>query len=110
MCEVLHSLASLIMFVVWCPEYSKDTSLARLPYLVSNAVPVSLSLDERWEQLVGQLVPAWLMALGPLNLVVGTVFDNNADSFPDNFLDFRSVSDHVIVTTSNSGTPYKINH
>lgn len=77
------------MFSFLCPEYSKDTSLSRLPYLVSNAVPVSLSLAERWEQLTGQIVPAWLEALGPINLLVGPVFDNNADSLPDNFLDFR---------------------
>lgn len=56
---------------------------------MSNAVPVSLSLAEHWEQLMEQLVPAWLEALGPLNLLVGPVFDNNADSFPDNFLNFR---------------------
>ncbi|XP_063883864.1 venom phosphodiesterase-like [Scylla paramamosain] len=81
---------NITMHPLFAPKYSKDASLGRLPYLVSNAVPVSLSLAKHWEQLMDLLVPAWLEALGPLNLLVGPVFDNNADSFPDNFLDFSS--------------------
>lgn len=95
------SLISLNNFSPF-PAYSLNSSLARLPYLVSNAVPVSPTLAERWGQLIDQLIPDWVQAWGPLNVVLGPVFDNNADSYPDNFTGFGWVTTHGISVAINS--------
>ncbi|XP_050729429.1 venom phosphodiesterase-like [Eriocheir sinensis] len=76
------------MYPLFPPVYSRNSSFTRIPYLVSNAVPVSPSLEERWVQLVSHLVSGWVQVLGPLNLILGPVFDNNADSYPDDFAGF----------------------
>ncbi|XP_045626409.2 venom phosphodiesterase isoform X1 [Procambarus clarkii] len=79
---------NISMYPLFPPGFSWNASLPRLPFLVSNAVPASKQLIYRWEALLQELVPAWLALYGPLNLVLGPVFDNNADSLPDDFHNF----------------------
>ncbi|XP_042858870.1 venom phosphodiesterase-like [Penaeus japonicus] len=70
------------------PSFVQDPELVRVPYMVSNSVPAAPQLAERWSQLVTDLVPAWLGGRDSLNLVVGPVFDSDADSHVDNFTMF----------------------
>ncbi|XP_069167904.1 venom phosphodiesterase-like isoform X2 [Procambarus clarkii] len=80
--------SNISMYPLFPPGFSWNTSVPQIPFLVSNAVPASRQLIYRWEALLQELVPAWLALYGPLNLVLGPVFDNNADSLPDDFHNF----------------------
>ncbi|XP_069945241.1 venom phosphodiesterase isoform X1 [Cherax quadricarinatus] len=79
---------NISMFPLFPPDFSVDESLPPLPFLVSNLVPGSAQLEAPWQVLMEELVPAWLDLYGPLNLLLGPVFDNNADSLPDNLENF----------------------
>ncbi|CAL4072109.1 unnamed protein product, partial [Meganyctiphanes norvegica] len=60
----------------------------RASYLISNAVPVTTQLAERWHQL-RQYVATWAETYGALNVISGPVFDYDADTFVDNLHDLR---------------------
>ena len=75
MYEFLYLSASLIIFAFPCPEFSSNPELPRLPYLVSNAVPISDSLRVRWRTLLLELIPTIFKDEEPFNLVVGPVID-----------------------------------
>nr|XP_045626408.1 venom phosphodiesterase-like [Procambarus clarkii] len=83
--------SNISMYPLFPPGFSWNTSVPQIPFLVSNAVPASKQLIYRWEALLQELVPAWLALYGPLNLVLGPVFDNNADSLPDDFHNFIKI-------------------
>lgn len=86
-CAGYESLAPLnvSMAPLLPPGFLQDPDLVRVPYMVSNAVPAAPQLVERWSQLVTDLVPSWLAVHGSLNLVLGPVFDADADSHVDDF-------------------------
>lgn len=69
--------------------FSGDRTLERLPFLVSNAVPSTSQQQQRWQQLIDMLL-SWLGG-GELNVVMGPVFDKNADSIVDDFSSFTLV-------------------
>lgn len=74
---------SVIMAPLFPPMFSSVSDLSRVPYIVSNALPSTEQQQRHWEELMQHLVLRWLGA-GQLNLVVGPVYDNNADSIVDN--------------------------
>lgn len=57
-------------------------------HLISNAIPVSQDVRDRWQGLLSTLAPAWIESQGPLNFVLGPVFDYDSNSHPDNFSAF----------------------
>ncbi|XP_064119927.1 venom phosphodiesterase-like [Macrobrachium nipponense] len=76
------------MVPLFPPVMSENGSLKRVPYLVSNAVPVTNQSLERWSELMNELIPRWVVVGGPLNVVMGPAFDNDADSHVDDFTGF----------------------
>ncbi|KAK7083711.1 hypothetical protein SK128_014601 [Halocaridina rubra] len=72
------------------PETSVNASLEHIPFMVSNAIPTSDYLNARWKELVAELIPNWVVSQGPLNVIMGPLFDNDADSHVDNFTQFST--------------------
>ncbi|KAK7074142.1 hypothetical protein SK128_018583 [Halocaridina rubra] len=70
--------------------HAYNSNVNRTSHLISNAIPVSQDIKHRWRGLMGTLVPAWLASQGPLNVILGPVFDHNSDSLPDDFAAFRN--------------------
>jgi len=66
--------------------FASNSSLPRIPYLISNAVLSTGQLKQRWKELMEDLVEKWL-SYGELNIITGPVFDNDADSYMDNIFD-----------------------
>ncbi|XP_071548743.1 venom phosphodiesterase-like isoform X2 [Panulirus ornatus] len=73
----------IIMAPLFPPDYSMSNELSNIPYMVSNAVPLSKQLAANWKNLLRNLVLRW-QNFSPLNVVLGPVFDKDADSHPDN--------------------------
>ena len=61
--------------------FSTNSSLDRLPYLISNAALSTTQHQESWNNLL-TIIQRWISS-GELNVIVGPAFDNNADSFID---------------------------
>ncbi|XP_068241514.1 ectonucleotide pyrophosphatase/phosphodiesterase family member 3-like [Palaemon carinicauda] len=95
------------------PVMSEYGSLERIPYLVSNAVPLTRQSEERWSKLVNEFIPKWIVVGGPVNVIMGPVFDNNADSHVDDFTDFgipEVPSDLFVVLTRCLQDVLSVNH
>ncbi|XP_068246161.1 venom phosphodiesterase 2-like isoform X2 [Palaemon carinicauda] len=73
------------MHTLFPPALSKEGSLSRVPYMVSNAVPMNIHQAGIWEWLTEGLVLRWFASQGPLNVVVGPLFDSDANSLVDDF-------------------------
>ncbi|KAK8378339.1 hypothetical protein O3P69_011080 [Scylla paramamosain] len=90
------------------PEFScKDCQ--QLPYLMSNAVPLTDQVARRWRELLS-FVGHWALLLGPLNVVAGPVMDYNADSLADDLGELgRSgelvVPSHIFLVVSRCVAP-----
>lgn len=69
---------------------SGDGNHGEVPYLVSNGVAMSNQLAERWRHLVEQMVPRWFDKHGPINVVLGPVYDADDDSHHDNLVVLRT--------------------
>ena len=59
-------------------------------YFISNAVGITShgqgsGVAQRWQYLIGTLLPGWLRLHAPLNVVLGPVFDDNNDGILDPF-------------------------
>ncbi|KAF2355195.1 Type I phosphodiesterase/nucleotide pyrophosphatase/phosphate transferase [Trinorchestia longiramus] len=83
-CEQYDILSNAIQVPLFYPGFSSNSSLAKIPYMVSNAVPSTTQQQKHWQDLMGRLVMKWLVG-GNLNLVVGPVFDLDSDSNADPF-------------------------
>lgn len=53
-----------------------------LPFLMSNALPLTSQVAGRWRELLS-LVGRWSLQHGPINVIAGPVMDYNADSLAD---------------------------
>ncbi|XP_050692427.1 venom phosphodiesterase-like isoform X2 [Eriocheir sinensis] len=64
-------------------EFScKGPACESLPYLISNAVPLTRQAARRWRELL-TLVARWRVPYGPLNVVAGPVMDYDGDTVAD---------------------------
>ncbi|KAF2368934.1 Type I phosphodiesterase/nucleotide pyrophosphatase/phosphate transferase [Trinorchestia longiramus] len=88
-CANFNSLNNAVMAPLFYPGFSSNSSLGMLPYMVSNAVPSTEQQQLHWQDLMSHLVTRWLGG-GSLNLVVGPVFDLDADSIADVFNSSRN--------------------
>ncbi|XP_045120435.1 venom phosphodiesterase-like isoform X2 [Portunus trituberculatus] len=90
------------------PEFScRDCH--ELPYLMSNAVPLTDQVALRWRELLA-FVGRWALLLGPLNVVAGPVMDYNADTIVDDLGELgRSgelvVPSHIFLVVSRCVAP-----
>ncbi|KAG7178039.1 Venom phosphodiesterase 2-like 1 [Homarus americanus] len=78
-------------------EFTSRMDYNQLPYLISNAVPFSNQLTQRWQELKG-FINKWMVLYGPLNIVTGPVFDYNADTFADDLTTFSQSGGLVVPT------------
>ncbi|XP_076035320.1 venom phosphodiesterase-like [Oratosquilla oratoria] len=81
------------------PMFSQKARAPRVPFLVSNAVPVTHRLRERWHWLLNVSLPAWAATSNNVNVLAGPVFDHNADSFADSGVVFTMPSHLFLVVT-----------
>ncbi|XP_045621686.2 venom phosphodiesterase isoform X1 [Procambarus clarkii] len=96
-CDDYLTLDNLTMTPLFPPSmaghagssHASNTSWQHLPYLVSNAVAMSPQLAERWWQLVGEMIPRWFHSRGPINVVLGPVFQANDHALSDPRHTFR---------------------
>ncbi|XP_076061397.1 venom phosphodiesterase-like [Oratosquilla oratoria] len=70
------------------PLFSAHSKDARLPFLISNAVPMTGQLQKRWTELL-HMVKGWHAQYGSLNVIMGPVFDFDGDNFADDLRQFR---------------------
>ncbi|KAA0201529.1 hypothetical protein HAZT_HAZT005420, partial [Hyalella azteca] len=83
-CADYDSLTNVTMAPLFFPGFSSDSSQSKIPYMVSNAVPSTEQQQRHWQDLMSHLIARWLGS-GSLNVIVGPVFDRNADSHADVF-------------------------
>ncbi|XP_076035464.1 venom phosphodiesterase-like isoform X2 [Oratosquilla oratoria] len=81
------------------PMFSQNASSPRVPFLVSNAVPITHRLRKRWHWLLNASLPAWAATSNNVNVLAGPVFDHDADSFADSDVVFRTPSHLFLVVT-----------
>lgn len=79
------------------PEFTTRRDFAQLPYLISNAVPFTHQLTQRWQELKN-FISKWANLYGALNVIAGPVFDYDANSFADD-LDKVSQTTGLVVPT-----------
>ncbi|CAL4097065.1 unnamed protein product, partial [Meganyctiphanes norvegica] len=84
-CASYDALKNVSMGPLFPHGHSKNSSLERVPYLVSNAVPMTSQVSMKWQELLVTKLNSWVMNYGGVNVVAGPIFDNNADSHPDDF-------------------------
>lgn len=85
-CQDYESLPqNFTMHPLFPPAISQEGTLNRIPYMVSNAVPMNIHQEGLWEWLTEGLVLRWFASQGPLNVVLGPLFDEDADSLVDDF-------------------------
>ncbi|XP_063883687.1 venom phosphodiesterase-like isoform X2 [Scylla paramamosain] len=91
----------LSMFPLFPPELSTNGSLDLIPYLVSNSVPLETT-TRIMDYLADFLQQIQMKQKTSINVKLGPVFDNNADSLPDDFLNSTNLqvpSDLFMVIT-----------
>ena len=75
-CDRTHSLNFSLA------EFTSEEKCGQLAFLASNTVPLSAFLGSRWRELLG-FVSHWTRRYSVINVVLGPVFDYDADSFAD---------------------------
>ncbi|XP_071533900.1 venom phosphodiesterase 2-like isoform X2 [Panulirus ornatus] len=78
-------------------DFTTRRDFAQLPYLISNAVPFTHQLTQRWQELKN-FISKWANLYGALNVIAGPVFDYDANSFADD-LDKVSQTTGLVVPT-----------
>ncbi|XP_045128469.1 venom phosphodiesterase 2-like [Portunus trituberculatus] len=83
-CSEYTSLANHGLFPhpLFPPEFTSKAECGQLAFLASNTVPISSFLGSRWSELLG-FVHHWARRYSTINVVLGPVFDYDADSFAD---------------------------
>ncbi|CAL4075250.1 unnamed protein product, partial [Meganyctiphanes norvegica] len=102
-CAAYDELKNVSMGPLFPPGHSKNSTLERVPYVVSNAVPMTSQVSEKWQELLVTKLNSWVMNYGGVNVIAGPIFDNDADSHPDDFTGFGATpevpSDLFVVMT-----------
>nr|XP_045625603.1 venom phosphodiesterase 2-like [Procambarus clarkii] len=89
-CQTYQSMTTLKISPqpLFPPEFSSREDCEQLPYLITNAVPFTNFLTQRWQELL-KLVKQWSYRYRTLNVITGPVFDYDTDTFAD---DLRTIS------------------
>ncbi|XP_063613826.1 venom phosphodiesterase 2-like [Penaeus indicus] len=80
------------------PEFNCHEEVSQLPFLMSNAIPQTPRLTQRWQQLL-YLVNSWVRKYGVINVLTGPVFDHDGDTFADNLYTVRNPSGGLALPT-----------
>ncbi|XP_045625811.1 venom phosphodiesterase [Procambarus clarkii] len=99
-CQHYHSLAPLKISPqpLFSPKFSSREDCEQLPYLITNAVPFTNFLTQRWQELL-KLVKQWSYRYRTLNVITGPVFDYDTDTFADDLRTIRPGGGEVVVPT-----------
>nr|XP_053627665.1 venom phosphodiesterase-like [Cherax quadricarinatus] len=89
-CSSYHTVTSYNVTAqpLFPPEFSSRRENQNLSYLITNAVPFTSQLTQRWQQLIN-FIGIWMQMYGTLNIISGPVFDYDADTLADNMLNLR---------------------
>ncbi|XP_069938908.1 venom phosphodiesterase-like isoform X2 [Cherax quadricarinatus] len=98
-CSSYHTVTSYNVTAqpLFPPEFSSRRENQNLSYLITNAVPFTSQLTQRWQQLIN-FIGIWMQMYGTLNIISGPVFDYDADTLADNMLNLSQSRGLVVPT------------